>query len=203
MENPPSSKYRTSESERLQIIKLKSEGVSVDNISLRFNRDEQTIRNILKRFDQENRVSDLKHPGPKRNSEHDERIRSLLIAKPFTRDADAIRELDLPFSRWTYSRICDSLGLSSYISASNFSMTDKHREARLLWCYGRERSGTIETGDKSCFLMSSPWTTRPKLSFEFEGHLGRVIRTRTSSLIILRLSLYLSMVLSPPKGLAY
>lgn len=131
--------WRSSEQERLRILKLRDEGVSISTIATLTGRCRRTIFHVCDRYDEGNRISDLKSPGrPKIFVGYEDLIKRYVEEFPFARDSDALCDLRLPFSRRTYSRICRKLDLSSYISASKFGLSDAHRAARLLWCYERE-----------------------------------------------------------------
>lgn len=156
-------------------------GVPIPDVARRFNRCRQTIYNIINTYLRDDRVAPLSSTGrnPILNSEDEARIRAHLEANPYDNDLDVIRNLRLNCSRRTYSRCCDRIDLSSYISASNFSLKDHHRANRLQWCYEHEE-WCIEDLRNIVFSDEFPFTN----SSEARVRVRRPYRQRNNSVFI-------------------
>lgn len=99
-------------------------------------------------------------------------IRAYLENHPFTKDSDAMRDLNLLFSRQTYSRLCKELDLQSYIASSKFGLRGFHISDRLNWCLAREDWG-LEDWRAIIFSDKFPFSNSTKARVLIRRNYGR------------------------------
>ena len=141
--------------QRLQIVTLHEENVSLRNISERFDVDRRTIQRLISKYSNTNSVDDRPHPRrPRLSTEREDRS---LIRMSAANPRAVARNLQQQWRRsgvqacvrTVRNRLIEA-GMHGRIANKKPLLTERHRNARLVWA--RERVNWTVDQWRNCFF---------------------------------------------------
>ena len=143
----------TREQNRVKIITLKEEGLTLKEIMDRTGSDRRTIQRVCNAYRETGSFQDRSRPGrPKKLNDRQKRVIVRILRKGEATNAESIRKVakahhEIDVSRDTIARALDSSGYAVRVKCKKPALTDEQKRERLAWAR-KHSTWTIEDWKK-------------------------------------------------------
>jgi len=153
----------TREQNRVKIVALKEEGLTLAQIINRTGSDRRTIQRVWKKFKKNGSYEDQPRSGrPTKLNDREKRKVAQILRKGEATNAEAIRKVakahhEIDVSRDTVARTLASFGYAARVKCKKPALTDKQKKERLAWARNHS-TWTIEDWRKVVWSDETKFT---------------------------------------------